>query len=141
MTNRSLADLPFSGVQVRNVAGITLVNATLTTLSFDTVDHDTDNYFNSLAPVQIVTPVAGYYEIEGSIGLTATTLGSRLARITVSGNIVGSADAAPAASLNGGKVRVRVPQHFIDAGQAIQLLGYQNSGSNLNSFSGTYPDH
>lgn len=73
----------------------------------------------------------GTYVITGSVGWSGNTNGSRQARILLNGDTRNVATQSP---LNGGAFRqsVSLIDHF-DAGDKIQLGGYQTSGGDLDT--------
>jgi hypothetical protein len=110
----------------------TLTTATLTSISFDTEDVDTDGMFALGSPTQIFAVQPGLYLIQGTVGYAANNTGARSARLLQNASLIAGID-----SITNGAVITTIETAFavryLAAGDALTLQAYQTSGGNLNT--------
>ena len=132
VTADKIGALPGAHVKGAGSAEVVL-SGTGKALSFDTVDFNVGGVYDAAHPDRLTAPVAGRYLIVGSAMWAASGVGSRQLYLTVnsaaleSSSAIGNADAG-----EGNGQQVESVRH-LDAGDVVQLMAYQNSGSSLNA--------
>lgn len=128
-----LANPPeFTGTQatVQSIA-----STTWTPIALDTAPIDTDTGHNNVTNnSRYVIPFAGNYTVNGVYASTGNATGFRAARIQVNGSpVLGLASYVPGNSAN--EVAVVTPTRTIavNAGDYIEVAGWQSSGGALNT--------
>ena len=120
-----------------NSSATSLPNATFTKIQFQTEEFDTANAFDSTTNYRFTPLVAGYYQISGSIGLSAgntATLYQYVASVYKNGsNFKQSPSNAPA---NNGGATVSALIYLNGSTDYIELFGYQSTGSSVNTNTG-----
>jgi hypothetical protein len=121
----------------------TLTNATFAAVSFDNeiVDTDVDNvggHDNSTNPTRWTARYRGLYSIHGTVTFDANATGVRYAMLRINGvdqeatngSLPGQAASAISVHTHPGKL-------FLADGDYVELVAYQNSGGNLNTYVGS----
>ena len=120
-----------------NSSATSLPHATFTKIQFQTEEFDTANAFDSTTNYRFTPLVAGYYQVSGSIGLSAgntATLYQYVASVYVNGsNFKQSPSNAPA---NNGGATVSALIYLNGSTDYIELFGYQSTGSSVNTNTG-----
>jgi hypothetical protein len=122
----------FSGVSIWNSVATTVNSATLTTLTFDGENYDTDGFHSTSSNTSRITVPAGkagYYQINFQIGFTANATGQRYIKLLKNGtttlrytNWIGLINLD----------NIGMPMTFIAnlaVGDYIEIQAYQNSGT------------
>lgn len=125
-------------VRVYNDANISLTNATLTALTFNTEQWDTDTMHSTVSNTgRLTATTAGYYVITGAVLFAANATGKRLLRIRLNGTTT----IAEVQDTNAGGVEtlslIIGTQYNLAATEYVEFLAYQDSGGALNVLDGS----
>lgn len=133
--------LIFSGACATKNTTQSIPNGAATTVVFETEDYDTDSYHSTSSNTsRLVVPVTGYYHITGYIELASWASGSAGSRliVTLRINNVDFLDLWDSNFWNTAEPALSVSQDkFLTAGDYIELVVYQGSGSSRNITSAT----
>ena len=112
----------------RHAAAQSFTSGTWAAVAFDTMTLDEIPWTGSTSNFWTV-PTAGYYQVNASVSFATNATGVRGVRVLVNGTVVtqvtpgaGSAGGSGAAISYGGK---------LNAGDTVQIQGFQNSGGAL----------
>jgi len=132
----SLSHSSFSSIGTRVVQSNTVAMPNGYSYStFNTIQFDTGNFYNSSSPDRLTVPSAGTYFILGQLNFDPNATGERKANIMLNGGARASTLVAAAPSSNTG---VSASCYLkVSAGDIIQLQAYQSSGGSLNISAGT----
>jgi hypothetical protein len=123
----------YSGAEVYNNANLTniLVNATYTSLTFNSERQDTSNYHSTSSNTsRLVAPVSGMYYIHGSAYLGTSTAGtSRSIGFLKNNSVFISTDNKPGNA--GGTHLSSGTQTYLNAGDYMEMQIYQDTGSTM----------
>jgi hypothetical protein len=121
------------GCQVRRTTAQTIANNTVTAISFDTEDFDTDTMHDPASnPTRLTCNTPGRYLVAGSIPYDAGTTGNREARITKNGSDVsGGRNLIPAPGGGGLVVLTPIIEVSLVAGDFLELRANQSNGTSL----------
>jgi hypothetical protein len=134
-SGRAYADaFLYERVRLYNTAAQTLVDATLTAITFDTELYDTASLHSlTLNTSRITIPAAGYYNIGANVQFTANAVGDRLIEIRLNGTTT-----RPCASrvltntVAGQPTNMNLSADYLfAAGDYIELFARQASGGPL----------
>ncbi|MDT0435599.1 MULTISPECIES: hypothetical protein [Streptomyces] len=116
-----------------------LSNDTWTPLTLDSEFFDSDNGHSTTTNTsRFVVPVAGTWDVTGSVGFAANGTANRAVRITVNGAAVtGSFVKTSSATAAGSCGLVTVCQVVCAVNDYIEVQGNQNSGGALNTNAGS----
>lgn len=109
----------------------TIGNNASTKLDLDSVRHDSHNIIDAVTNHYITIPRDGYFNVNGSIGYAAGGSNSRVASIWLNGSGSRIAYAAYPALSTTNPVGCSSDSIFLNAGDTIELQGFQDSGGNL----------
>jgi len=126
----------FSGARVYNSgATISIPNSSLTAISFNAENFDTDSYHESVThPTRLTVPGAGEYLVGGGVLWAANGTGWRSLRVRVNGttDIVNEGiDSPSGADAIGQPLSTLVS---LSAADYLELIAFQTSGGSLNIF-------
>lgn len=119
--------------RVHNSASQTISNNTLTAITFNSERYDTATMHSTVTNTSRITiPVAGIYNIVGSVEWPANGTGTRQALIRVNGSttIAGSTAPGNAAASSPNTVGT---QYKFAVNDYVELMVFQNSGGNLDA--------
>lgn len=107
-------------------------SAVQTTVTFDTEMYDFRNMWTSGQPTRLVVPsgMGGIYTIGGTIEYTANATGARQCILMVNGAVIGRTSTDNSGSGPAGRVSFS-RDVALNAGDYIEMAGYQNSGTTL----------
>ncbi len=114
-------------------------NNAFTALNMDnTINDSYGGHSNSTNPSRYTAQVAGWYTVSGAAGWTTNTTGARGAAIYVNGSTIngGSGVAAPSPGSSVTVTAIGAIEVFLNAGDYVEIDGYQNSGVNLTTQTG-----
>lgn len=116
-----------------------LADNTWTSLTIDTEVYDSDNgHSTTTSTSRYVVQVAGTYMVIAAVGFVANTSGNRAVRVAVNGaSITGSFVKTTPATSTGSTGLVTACHVVCAAGDYIEAMGNQNSGSALSTVTGT----
>lgn len=124
----------FSGASVYSNADQTISNATLTNLTWNQEDYDTDTYHdNSTNNTRLTIPSGktGYYKVTLWSRWTANATGRRIGYFYKNGTNVSQGESNPSAT---GEIVVPLERVlYLTAGDYIEAAVYQTSGGNLDA--------
>lgn len=126
-------------VRVERDATQSLDNSTWTEISFDVEAWDTDTMWSSTAATKVFAKTAGKYLVTGIGSFAASTAGSNRAfgfrkNTTSGGPSEGSMLINPPETGAGANYRICVTNLItLTTGQYLQFVGFQDSGSGLNT--------
>lgn len=130
--------------RVRRAATQNLTNNVFTVMTWDTEDYDRGGFYVPGQPTRLTIPVSGVYRVSGNVPMGANNTGSgRAVAIYVNGAAAtsGSRYVPPFASAS----RVPTPEVNLelqlDAGDYLELFGWQDTGATLATFAsgGIFP--
>ncbi len=130
------------GARVVKTAGQVITNATQTTLTFDAEMYDTDNYHSNVTNntrLTIPAGLGGVYYVRGRVNFDPNATGARYLIISVNGTSSGNYDSYVVYPAVGGSIETMIDLSTIitlAAGDYIELLTIQNSGSSITSKGG-----
>jgi hypothetical protein len=134
--NFQLFTRPFARYR-QSAAGVTFVNAVWATMVYDVTDLDTDSGRTGTgsATDRYVARTTGWYNITAMIAFQANATGSRFIRMVVNGGIPATGIVAQAACPSP-DISSPVLSHrlHMNVGDYLQIQGFQNSGTSLNTF-------
>lgn len=116
-------------------AAQTIATSTLTAISLDSTTTDTyGGHSNSTNNTRYTAQVAGWYWCYGQVAFSPNGTGNRLAGLSKNGSTIGQTFMAvqSATAANAG-CAVTGYLLFLNAGDYVELIGYQGSGGNLNT--------
>lgn len=119
------------GARVRHSVNQSIPNNTVTTLTFDTEDFDTDGFHSPALPTRLTVPVVGIYHITASVSWPSNAAGLRAMVILLNGATTLMRDQrAPfaAENFNMGETTVELA-----AGDFVEVTVIQTSGGALNT--------
>jgi hypothetical protein len=102
-------------------------------LSFDTADFNVGGVYDAAHPDRLTAPVAGRYLIIGSAMWAANGVGSRQLYLTVNSTALESNITTGNSEVGEGNGQQVESVRHLDAGDVVQLIAYQDSGSSLNA--------
>lgn len=113
----------------------TITNATWTAISQDSTILDTDGqHSNSVNNSRFICQVVGWYSASGAVGFASNSTGSRGAGIYKNGSPLTQASGVITAASNANHVAVAGELLVsMNIGDYLELVGWQNSGGNLNT--------
>lgn len=118
--------------RVYNSANISVSNATVTALTFNSERFDTDSIHSTASNTSRLTATtAGVYQITGHVRWASNATGSRLLYIRENGTAAISYEQI-AASVNGEGIMDVTALWKLAAGEYVELVTWQNSGGALN---------
>lgn len=136
--NRPLAELRQTTLQ-------TLANGTFTPILFDTEDTDLPSpggHSTSSLTSRYVAQYPGWHQVSGGIGFVANAVGRRIAIWAVNGTMVPNSQVAlSATAADETDIPARTKNVFLSAFDYVELHGYQESGGNLNTATGSGGSH
>lgn len=116
--------------QLYQATAQTLANNTATPISFDGETSDTyGGHSLTTSNSEYICQYPGYYLLLGGVAVATNTSGYRRAHFTVNGSVVQGAQGAPAPNYE--TVTTTSAITYLTAGQYVQLIGWQYSGSSL----------
>lgn len=130
-----LANPPLA--KIRQATLQSVANSSFVSLTFDNEDFDSAGGHDTVTNNSRYTAVyPGMYEAAGGVTFAANATGRRMARWAVNGAVVaGSLSGIPAnASVIG--FAARTVQVYLNVGDYIELMAFQDSGAALNTFVG-----
>ena len=134
------SSVTFSGCRLTRSASAAILNATATTLNWDTETFDTDAFHSTTTNtnrITIPTGKAGYYEMNMIIEWTdANATGRRLAVFRVNGTAVQSVEYTPSSSATLQYYGANVA--YLSAADYVDVYVLNTSGSTLNVGTGSY---
>lgn len=133
-------------VKVRRTSNLSLVTATDTIITWQTVDDDPDDMWDAGAPTQLTVNTSGVWAFVGQQRYDANVTGVRSGKIlyggtSVSTNCIGVSPSVPGEASQPGPTLQVVALIRAVAGQPVYSTGFQNSGGGLNletDLGGTY---
>lgn len=127
--------------KLRQTAAQTTASGTAAAVVFDTEDLDVDGGHSTTSNTsRYVAQVAGWYWVSGTVGFTGNATGSRLAWLQLNGLVSGTTVLGTEVGFgtvpNAGHVELTVPATlvYLNAGDYIELVAFQSSTINLNTF-------
>jgi len=125
------------------VQTLTTAVAAAITFTSETVDTDVDGvggHDNVTNNSRWTARYAGWHLLGGGVAFAANATGRRASWWQVNGTAVNGSSVAVAAAIGGLEtvVPARSMQVFLNVGDYVELMGYQESGGNLNTFSSTF---
>lgn len=122
--------LYFSATKTANQS---INNITATKISFDSITNDTHGFWDS-GNNRYVVRTAGVYNLAGAIGWAANATGFRQVSYSINGGTAEVVSMVPSvgagdATINGFSATTQ----YLNAGDYIELYGYQSSGAALNA--------
>jgi hypothetical protein len=130
-----LARMPAAiSARVYNSGNISVNNATLTALTFDSERWDSDSIHSTgTNPSRLTATTAGLYSIEGAINFAVNTGGTlRSLRIRLNGATYIAINQAPPLGAGASPALVVSTQYSLAATDYVELVVYQDSGGVLN---------
>ena len=128
--------------KVRNSNSIPLTNNTYTELSFDTVDYDLGNFFESSSSDRLTIPTTGKYYIIGQLEYSNSTAGVRKTNILInkdSSPYVIAADLVPASGSTSYDIETQVEAlGRLKKGDTVSLQAFQDRGGTLPLLANAY---
>jgi hypothetical protein len=128
--------------ELRQTAAQLIANTTYVAVSFDAEDVDTDvdnigGHDNVTNNSRYTARYAGWYQVSGVIGYVANATGRRLAAWAVNGTNVNAGQVAinNTGAATDVEVVARKKHLYLNVGDYLQLMAYQESGIALNTAS------
>ena len=118
----------------------TLTTATWTSITMDATTVDScGGHSNSVNPSRYVAQVAGWYLVAGSSVFVANATSFRMARSAKNGSAVQSSGVSypTVSAAQHAALPVVAAFAFLNVGDYVEVQGYQNSGGNLNTTTGS----
>ena len=109
----------------------TINTSTATKIALQLEEFDTANAFDSTTNYRFTPQVAGYYQVNGSIAFSPSTLGFRFIDIYKNGSSIKSGQNIPGGATNYLAITVAVLVYMNGSTDYIELYGNQNSGGAL----------
>ena len=121
----------FRGASIARSTGQTISNNTNVQVDMDTIEFDTDGMADLGSPdTRLIVQTAGYYQVMGTFTFAAAASGVRQWRIHINGTLYNYVDELGDSALAPSRATTFIAQ--LDAGDEIELVAYQTSGSDLN---------
>jgi hypothetical protein len=126
--------LKFMGVRVYHSSTTTLSNSTITTINFNSERYDTDGFHDTVTNnSRLTATIDGYYIIAGNLTYDFHATGIRSNFILLNGTTYIAADSRRAPVQAGETSQINTGTiYFLNAGDYVEMQGFQNSGGNLN---------
>jgi hypothetical protein len=128
-----LIKTPTKGARVRRSTTQSIPNAIQTALSFDEELSDDAGMYDGGQPTRLTAPADGWYSLNAAMYFGANANGHRYMWFRLNGT-----DTLEAANNQAGSSEVNLNvsgQVYLSAGDYIEVIAYQNSGTALNSSS------
>ena len=125
--------------ELRQTAAQAFVTATITAVQFNAEDVDTDvsgtgGHDNAVNNTRWTAVYAGWYQVGGGVSFAVSAVGDRFCWLRVNGTDVNGSMGFVAADATGLAVPMcRTKLVFLNVGDYVELIGYQDSGGNLNT--------
>ena len=120
------------GCRVYNSANISISNATLTAITFDSERYDTDNIHSTSSNTSRLTANrAGKYIISGGMAYASNSTGQRFIAVRVNGATYIDVHEVLNIGANNHSVSISTIYH-LNVGDYVELIAYQTSGGALN---------
>lgn len=127
--------------ELRQIVAQSLANATFVALTFTAFDFDTDvdgigGHDTGVNPSRFTARYAGIYQGSGVATYVANATGRRAQQWFVNGTALAASQTAyQSTAANDGEFAARTKQFYLNAGDYVELMGYQESGGALATFS------
>lgn len=121
--------------QLRQTAIQSIPNAVATPIVFTVADEDTAGGWSTTVLSRWTAPVSGRYRISGGVSFAAAAGGVRTVQFQIVGVEVpgsGTLDVGSAAA-GGNRLGSRTLSVFMNAGDYIEITGFQNTGGAINT--------
>ena len=112
-------------------AATTINNVTNTKIILQTKEFDTAGAFDATTTYRFTPQVAGYYQVNGSIGFSLNTTNFRFITIFKNGTAIKGGQSLPGGSPNLLVITVAALVFLNGSTDYLELFGNQNSGSTL----------
>jgi len=128
--------------ELRQIVAQTVTSSAATPVTFTAEDIDADvdgvgGHDNVTNPSRYTARYAGWYQVSGAIGYAANATGRRLTWWAVNGTAVNSSQTAgPATASLDCQVTARTKQIFLNVGDYVELVAWQESGGPLATLAG-----
>ena len=127
------------GCRITNSVGVSIANATVTALTFNTETYDTDAFHSTSTNtdrITIPTGKAGYYLINYQINYGASATGFRNCGIRINGGTGIDAVAYIKGFSDDENSLPQTTVYYLNVGDYVTLHTYQNSGGSLTAVGG-----
>ena len=129
-----LQDLQFSGARVRSLVNQNFAPSTTLALTYDTVDYDTDGYFNNLQPDRLTVPVPGVYGFGAEVRWAGVSSGGRIASIIDVSNNRTHVEQWQLSNNQAALYHNLYTEQWLEAGAPLKVHLFQSSSATLNTF-------
>lgn len=125
--------LPSTSVaaRIRQSVAQAILNATWTSLTFDTMQWDSHGMYSSGTNTRLTCTVPGLYRISGNLSFAANATGDRSAVLMLNG-ATSMAEALQKSSSSGDKLSISC-EYYLSVGDYVELRAWQNSTVSLNT--------
>lgn len=124
---------------LRQTSAQSVTDATFTSITFGVEDIDRDGgHSTSSNTSRYTAQTSGWFHASGKVGWASNSAGRRLSQWAVNGNAVNGSrvDLPPTPGAAGGIPAAARPI-YLNAGDYLELQGYQDSGGSLNTSNAT----
>jgi hypothetical protein len=131
--------------ELRQIVAQTLTTAVGGAITFTTEDLDSDpdgtgGHDNLTNPSRYTARYPGWYMVSGAVCFVANATGMRHAYLRVNGaDVLGSVGSCTPSAADVVAANCRPRKVFLNQADYVELVGYQSSGGNLNTFVTTTP--